>query len=131
MLDFEEILRITKEMGVKVVIGRGNHKIHNNNGELVDLDLYYLVNNFGKDLDLGVFAMNCDSSLSEVYDELIKSLTASYSCEFVDGFLEFTKEYDKQFSTESLERELKSCKNPLRKKQIQTQTKHFSGQIIC
>ena len=36
-----------------------------------------------------------------------------------DDFLDFLKEYDKQFSTENLERELKSCKNPLRKQQIQ------------
>lgn len=48
MLDFEEILRITKEMGIEVVKGRGNHKIYNDDGELVELNLDYLVNSFGK-----------------------------------------------------------------------------------
>lgn len=65
------------------------------NGKLIDLEL-----------NRGIKA--CDIVFEDV---------CNY--EVVDDFLEFAKEYDEKFSTENLERELKSCKNPLRKQQIQ------------
>lgn len=81
ILSLEKILKISEEMGVKIEEGCSSHKIYNDNGELIDLDL---------------------DSIGNILN-IVYTVPEPTDLELID----------------ILESELKHCKNPVRKQQLQ------------